>query len=64
MGHAEDDRHVPVAQSRRYVAAARRAGDEVAFLEVPSGGHFVLINPSAPAWADVARRIVDALAPR
>jgi acetyl esterase/lipase len=64
LAHAEDDRQVPAAQSRRHVAAARRAGDKVEFLEVPSGGHFVLINPASPAWADVARRITDALASR
>ncbi len=62
LAHAEDDRHVPVAQSRKHVAAARMAGDEAELLAVPSGGHFVLINPASAAWAGVADRITDALA--
>jgi acetyl esterase/lipase len=60
--HADDDRHVPAAQSRKYVAAARKAGDKVDFVEVRSGGHFALIDPASPAWADIARRITDVLA--
>jgi acetyl esterase/lipase len=62
LAHAEDDRHVPAAQSRRHVAVARKAGDEAELLEVASGGHFVLINPESTAWAGVAGRITDALA--
>jgi acetyl esterase/lipase len=61
LAHADDDRHVPAAQSRKYVAAARKAGDEVDFVEVRSGGHFVLIDPASAAWADIARRITGML---
>jgi acetyl esterase/lipase len=59
--HAIDDRQVPVDQSRRYVAAARAAGDPAELLELRSGGHFDLIDPATPAWAEVAARIVGEL---
>ncbi|MGH8993667.1 MAG: alpha/beta hydrolase family protein, partial [Acidimicrobiia bacterium] len=61
MVHTEDDRHVPPAQTRKHVAEARKAGDEVEFLEVRSGGHFSLIDPTSAAWADVATRILARL---
>jgi hypothetical protein len=43
------------------VAAARAAGDAAELLEVRSGGHFTVIEPTSPAWAEVARRVVSAL---
>lgn len=59
--HAVDDHQVPLDQSRRYVAAARAAGDAAELLELSSGGHFALIDPASPAWAEVATRIVSVL---
>jgi acetyl esterase/lipase len=55
--HAIDDRHVPVDQSRRYVTAARAAGDPAELLELRSSGHFDLIDPASTAWGEVAARI-------
>jgi acetyl esterase/lipase len=55
--HAVDDHQVPLDQSRRYVAAARAAGDATELLELPSGGHFDLIDPASAAWGEVAARI-------
>ncbi len=59
--HAVDDRHVPVDQSRRYVSAAQKAGDAAELLELRTGGHFDLIDPTSGAWAEVAARIVSAI---
>ena len=59
--HAENDRHVPIEQSRKYAPAARSAGDRVEFVEVRGGDHFTLIDPASPAWGDVATRIVEVL---
>ena len=56
--HAVDDQQVPVDQSRRYVAAARAAGDTADLLELRAGGHFDLIDPTTPAWGRVGSRIV------
>jgi acetyl esterase/lipase len=57
--HAVDDRHVPVDQSRRYVSAAQAAGDAAELLELRTGEHFALIDPTSGAWAEVAARIVE-----
>lgn len=55
--HGTDDSTVPIAQSRAYVAAAGRAGDD-ARLVVVAGDHFALIDPDTAAW----RRTVQVLA--
>ncbi len=59
--HAQDDRHVPIRQSRRHVAAARAAGDQAELVEVRSGGHFAVIDPGSAAWAETATRIMSKL---
>jgi predicted esterase len=38
--HGAGDRTVPVAQSRAMAAAARQAGAEVVYVEVPGAGHY------------------------
>jgi acetyl esterase/lipase len=48
--HGTRDGQVPVEQSRRYLAAARRAGDQVTLIELPDIGHFELIDPQNQAW--------------
>ncbi|MGH9186490.1 MAG: alpha/beta hydrolase family protein [Acidimicrobiales bacterium] len=55
--HCADDPLVPVEHSRRYVAAACAAGDDAELLEVPSGGHFALIDPASAPWAAVSVRL-------
>ena len=52
LAHAVDDPVVPVDQSRRYVTAARQAGDTVELIEVPGSDHMSLIDP-AGAWQQV-----------
>jgi hypothetical protein len=47
--------------SRRYAGAARRAGDDVTYLELP-GDHFDVITPTSPIWQATAQAIVSALA--
>jgi acetyl esterase/lipase len=63
LAHLDDDELVPAAQSREYAAAARAAGDEAELVETGTGGHFVLLDPSSPAWASVAVRIERVLSP-
>lgn len=48
--HGIDDDEVPVDQSRRYAAAATAAGDPVELYELPSVGHYDVIEPGDPAW--------------
>jgi acetyl esterase/lipase len=47
--HGAQDDVVPPAQSERYAAAARAAGDRIDVRVVP-GDHMALIDPAAPAW--------------
>ncbi len=55
----EDDPDL-VDMNRRYVAAARAAGDEVTWLEQP-GDHFAVIDPRSELWRDTATLLVDRL---
>ncbi|HYH49284.1 MAG TPA: alpha/beta hydrolase [Acidimicrobiia bacterium] len=54
LAHAVDDDIVPFSQTREYAAAARRAGDEVAVVELNGSGHFGVIDPATAGWAEVA----------
>ena len=51
--HGEEDETVPPEIARRYVEAARAAGDDITFVLRPGDGHGVHLDPSAPAWAAV-----------
>ena len=57
--HGRDDTRVPLDQSRAYVAAARTAGDEVDFIELPDTAHFQVIDPTHSSWSLVRRWIND-----
>lgn len=46
--------------NRRYVAAARAAGDDVTYIEEP-GDHFSVIDPAAPLWHRIAGALEAAL---
>ncbi|WP_116198541.1 alpha/beta hydrolase family protein [Amycolatopsis circi] len=52
------DVRVPVAHSRDYVAAAKTAGDDVDYVELPGVDHFRLIDPADEPW-QVARDWLD-----
>jgi len=55
--HGDEDGNVPISQTNNYAAEARRAGDVVEVLTVPGGDHFVVIDPTSQAWADVIERL-------
>ncbi len=46
--HGDDDRTVPVTQSRTMVEAGRKAGAAITYVEVPGGSH---VSVAAPAFA-------------
>jgi dipeptidyl aminopeptidase/acylaminoacyl peptidase len=51
--HGDADENVPVELSRAYCVAARSAGDDVTYVELPAGDHFVVIDPSSEVWTTV-----------
>jgi len=53
----ELDSIVPPAQARRYAALARPAGDQARVILLPGAGHFDLVAPPGPAWAQVLSSI-------
>lgn len=53
--HGGRDEALPVAMARDYAQAARRAGDDVAFVELPATGHMEFIDPASPAHAAFCR---------
>jgi acetyl esterase/lipase len=52
--HGTADRHVPLALSENYAAAAVRAGDDCTLWTLPGVDHFALVDPGSAAWAMVA----------
>lgn len=52
--HGADDDRVPVDYSRAFAATT---GCE--YLELPATGHFEVIDPRTPQWAQVAQRVTD-----
>lgn len=48
--HGAEDATVPVRRSRRFLEAARAAGDEAELIEPEPGGHRVHIDPRSAAW--------------
>ena len=48
--HGADDATIPIKRSREYVAAARKAGDDVALIEPAPGGHRSHVDPRSAAW--------------
>lgn len=48
--HGRADRMVPVRISRRYAAAAFRAGDPVQFFDLPDTDHFAIVDPASAQW--------------
>ncbi|MBC8010814.1 MAG: hypothetical protein H7067_12050 [Burkholderiales bacterium] len=51
--HGAEDVQVPLAHSRRYLEAARAAGDAVELEEITGADHFDVITPGSVAWTAV-----------
>jgi pimeloyl-ACP methyl ester carboxylesterase len=58
-GSRED--YVPEQQAQDFLAAARRAGDDIQLRMVPGAGHFETASPSSPAWPVVLGAIESLL---
>lgn len=52
------DTLVPSQHVRTYADAAKQAGDDTRYIEVPEAGHFDLVAPNSAAWEQVERAIV------
>jgi acetyl esterase/lipase len=55
------DRLVPPYVAREYARARQGQAGSVRLVDIPGAGHFDLVVPSAPAWADVRHLIETAL---
>jgi acetyl esterase/lipase len=49
--HGLADDTVPIDQSDRFAKKAKQVGDEVLEIRMPGVDHFMLIDPTTPAWA-------------
>jgi acetyl esterase/lipase len=58
--HGARDEHVPLSQSRDYLAAAREAGDEIGLLEADAD-HFDVVDAAHTSWRQVAERLTALL---
>ena len=57
--HGGNDDIVPLEISRRYVAAAKKSGDDSKLIEVAGAGHFELIDPRSSAWPVVKEAVLE-----
>ena len=57
--HGDNDDIVPLEISRRYVAAAKKSGDDSKLIEVAGAGHFELIDPQSSAWPVVKEAVLE-----
>jgi acetyl esterase/lipase len=55
--HGSDDTAVPLELSRRYIRAARAAGDEAELIELSGTGHMEFLDPGSEAHATLCRRL-------
>jgi acetyl esterase/lipase len=55
------DRLVPPYVARDYTRVQQGRADSVRLVDIPGAGHFDLVTPRAPAWADVRQLIETAL---
>jgi len=60
--HGGEDDTVPREFSRDYVIQKKRAGESVELWEIPSAGHFDLIDPSSEAYKQVRKAVLGAVA--
>jgi acetyl esterase/lipase len=58
--HGDRDEIVPLEISRRYEAAARKAGDlSTKLITLPGANHFPVITPQSAEWAAVERAVLE-----
>jgi len=57
--HGTDDTALPIELSRHYVDAARRAGDDVQFIELANMGHMEYLSPSSQAHRVLCQWLTD-----
>ena len=57
--HGEQDKLVPRKLSVEFEARARKHGDDLSLISVPSAGHFELVVPTTPAWKQVEDAVVS-----
>lgn len=62
--HGSEDTAVPLELSRRYIRAAREAGDEAELIELADTGHMEFLDPGSEAHATLCRRLLALLADR
>ena len=60
--HGDDDENVPIELSRRYAQVARERGDTVNLIELPTTGHFEIVDPRTPQWHTVEEAVLALLA--
>jgi acetyl esterase/lipase len=59
--HGDHDDTVPIAQSQRFVAAARLLGDDAKLITIPGGDHFGVITPGDEGWAATVQAVEELL---
>lgn len=58
--HGDNDEIVPIEISRRYEAAAHKAGDlSTKLVPLPGANHFPVITPESAEWAVVERAALE-----
>jgi pimeloyl-ACP methyl ester carboxylesterase len=50
---------MPRRSREAYVAAGKKAGDDVRLVVVPDAGHFEVIAPTTAAWAIVRDQVLE-----
>ena len=56
--HSADDGIIPLEQSRRYVDAAVKVGDDASLVRT-TGDHFALVTVGSPAWSATVAQLAD-----
>lgn len=65
MVHGDDDRTVNVSQSRNMVAAGKKLGAPITYVEVPGSSHVSVAEPNfAPMLAFFAKQVKAQAAPQ
>lgn len=52
------DQAVPFTHGKTHAEAARKAGDEARFVELPEAGHFEVVAPTSAIWETIEREIL------